>query len=142
MVLLLCPCPLRAVAVGPGATMHDSRVPLCDFWHHGPPMVRAVLRDRTLRRLQYALLGSVLGRFGFVVALGVWAFNEGGAALVGIAGFIRMAPGALIAPLAAPLVDRYPRERIMAASDLSRALLFALAAVAVAADLPPVVVLV
>ena len=122
--------------------MHDPRVRLCDFWHDGPLMIKAVLRDRTLRRLQYALLGSVLGRFGFVVALGGWAFTEGGAALVGVAGFIKMAPGALIAPFAAPLVDRYPREKIMAASDLSRALLFALAAVAVATDMPPVVVLV
>jgi CRP-like cAMP-binding protein/predicted MFS family arabinose efflux permease len=102
-------------------------------------MVRAVLRDRTLRRLQYALLGSVLGRFGFVVALGVWAYREGGAGLVGLAGFIRLAPGALVAPFAAPLVDRFPRERLMAASDLVRALLFALAAGAVAAGLPVVV---
>src|SRR3978361_2013609 len=102
-------------------------------------MVRAVLRDRTLRRLQYAVLGSVLGRFGVIVARGVWADQEGGAGVVGVAGFLRMGPGALVAPLASALVDRHPRERIMAASDLIRAVLFGLAAAAVAVDGPVVV---
>ena len=45
---------------------------------------RAVLADRRLRRLQYALLGSVLGRFGSLVALGVWAYRIGGPGLVGV----------------------------------------------------------
>src|SRR4051794_23210492 len=105
-------------------------------------MVMAVLRDRTLRRLQYAVLGSVLGRFGFIVALGVWAYQEGGAGLVGVAAFLRIGPGALVAPFAAPLIDRYPRERVMASSDFIRALLFALAAGVVALDGPVVAVLV
>src|SRR3954454_14764173 len=104
-------------------------------------MVTAVVRDRTLRRLQYAVLGSVLGRFGFIVALGVWAYEEGGAGLVGLAAFLRMGPGALVAPLASALVDRHPRERIMAASDLTRAVLFALAAVVVAVNGPVFLVL-
>src|SRR4051794_2020230 len=105
-------------------------------------MVMAVLRDRTLRRLQYAVLGSVLGRFAFMVALGVWAYEEGGAGLVGVAAFLRIGPGALVAPFAAPLVDRYPRERVMAISDFLRATLFALAAVVVAADGAPFLVLI
>src|SRR4051794_10233077 len=105
-------------------------------------MVGQVLRDRTLRRLQYALIGSVLGRFGAVVALGVWAFQEGGAGLVGLAGFIRLAPGAVAAPFAASLVDRHPRERVMALSDLSRALVLVLVAGSIAADGPAAVVLV
>src|SRR3954451_22010736 len=105
-------------------------------------MVRTVLRDRTLRRLQYAILGSVLGRFAFGVAIGVWAFQAGGAGLVGLAGFLRTAPGALVAPVAAPLVDRYPRERIMFASDFTRAVLMALTAAAVAWDAPEATVLV
>src|SRR4051794_15471922 len=104
--------------------------------------LREVLSDPTLRRLQYAMLGSVLGRFGFLVALAVWAFHEGGAALVGIAGFLRIGPGALVAPFASPLVDRHPRQRVMAASDLGRAVLFALAAGAIAAGLPGAVTLV
>src|SRR4051812_36128354 len=104
--------------------------------------LRDVLSDPTLRRLQYALLGSVLGRFGFFVALGVWAFREGGAALVGVAGFLRIGPGAFVAPFASALVDRHPRQRVMAASDLGRAVLFALAAGAIAGGLPVAVTLV
>src|SRR5690349_6496570 len=103
--------------------------------------LREVLRDPTLRRLQYALLGSVLGRFGFFVALGVWAYQEGGAALVGVAGFLRIGPGAFVGPFASALVDRHRRERVMAFSDLGRAVLFALAAAAVAADMPAAVTL-
>ena len=38
--------------------------------------IRAVLRDKMLRRLQYAVIGSMLGRTAFMVALGVWAFRE------------------------------------------------------------------
>ena len=45
-------------------------------------------------------------------------------------------------PFAATFADRYPRERVMAASDLGRALLCLAIAAAVAADAPPAVVLV
>ena len=104
--------------------------------------IRAVLRDKMLRRLQYAVIGSMLGRTAFMVALGVWAFREDGAALVGIAGFIRMAPAAIVAPFAATLADRYPRNRVMAARESSRAALCFATAAAVAADAPVAVVLI
>ena len=102
----------------------------------------AVLRNRSLRRLQYAVLGSMLGRMAFIVALAVWAFEIGGPGLVGLAGFLRMAPGAIVAPFSATLADRYPRERVMAASDGARALLSLGVAGAVAMDAPAGVVLV
>ena len=101
----------------------------------------AVLRNRSLRRLQYAVLGSMLGRMAFIVAIAVWAFDAGGPALVGIAGFVRMAPTAIVSPFAATFADRYPRERVMAASDLGRAVACLAIAAAVAADAPPAVVL-
>jgi hypothetical protein len=66
---------------------------------------RAVLRDTSLRRLQYAVLGSMLGRTAFVVALGVWAYHAGGAGLVGLAGFLRMAPAAVAGPFVATRAD-------------------------------------
>ena len=62
----------------------------------------------------------MLGRFGFIIALAVWAYREGGAGLVGLAGFLRMAPGAIAAPFAATLADRYPRRTLMIISDLAR----------------------
>ena len=102
----------------------------------------AVLRNRALRRLQYAVLGSMLGRMAFIVGIAVWAYDAGGPALVGLAGFARMAPTAIVSPFAATFADRYPRERVMAASDLGRALLCLAIAAAVAADAPPAIVLV
>jgi MFS family permease len=103
---------------------------------------RAVVRNRTLRRLQYAVLGSMLGRCAFVVGMAVWAYRAGGAGLVGLAGFLRMAPAAVVSPFAATLADRYPRQRVMAASDLGRAVVCLAVAAAVAADAPVAVVLV
>ena len=101
----------------------------------------AVLRTRSLRRLQYAVLGSMLGRMSFIVAGAVWAYEAGGVELVGLAGFLRMAPGAFVAPFAATLADRYPRQRVMAVSDGGRALLTLGIAAVIAADAPPAVVL-
>ena len=103
---------------------------------------RAVVRNRTLRRLQYAVLGSMLGRNAFLVAMAVWAYQAGGAGLVGVAGFLRVAPAAVVAPFAAILADRYPRQEVMAASDLGRALLCLAVGGAVAAGAPAAVVLV
>ena len=103
---------------------------------------RAVVRNRTLRRLQYAVLGSMLGRNAFLVAMAVWAYQAGGAGLVGVAGFLRVAPAAVVAPFAAILADRYPRQQVMAASDLGRALLCLAVGGAVAAGAPAAVVLV
>ena len=102
---------------------------------------RAVVRNRTLRRLQYAVLGSMLGRCAFVVAMAVWAYRAGGAGLVGVAGFLRLAPAAIVSPFAATLADRYPRQLVMAASDFGRALLCLAIAGAVAAGAPAAVVL-
>src|SRR4051812_16731651 len=104
--------------------------------------LRQVLGNRTLRRLHYALIGSVTGRFLFVIALGVYTYREGGAALVGVAGFLRLAPGAVIAPFASPLVDRYRKEVVMALCDFGRALLLGLAALAIVLDAGPAVVLI
>lgn len=103
---------------------------------------KAVLRHRTLRRLQYAVLGAMLGRTAFLVAIAVWAYRIGGPGLVGLAGFLRLAPGAIVAPLAATLADRYRRDYVMAASDLGRALLCFAVAGAVLVDAPAVAVLV
>ncbi|HYI19505.1 MAG TPA: MFS transporter [Solirubrobacteraceae bacterium] len=100
-----------------------------------------MLRTRSLRRLQYAVLGSMLGRMSFIVAGAVWAYEAGGVELVGLAGFLRMAPGAFVAPFAATLADRYPRQRVMAVSDGGRALLTLVIAAVIAADAPPAVVL-
>lgn len=102
---------------------------------------RAVLRDPALRRIQLADAGSVLGNWGFVVALGVYAYNAGGATLVGLATLARFAPPALTASLAGAMVARWTRRGVMVASDLVGAALLLGVAGLLAAGAPPVLVI-
>jgi MFS family permease len=100
----------------------------------------AVLSSAPLRRLQLAWAGSILGGWAYLVALGVYAYDEGGAAAVGIVGLIRLVPAALAAPFTASLVDRFSRVAVMVTSDLVRFALMLVAAGVIAADGPSVVV--
>jgi predicted MFS family arabinose efflux permease len=100
-----------------------------------------VFRNANLRRLLLAQAGSLLGHWGFTVALGVWAYQEGGVGLVGVVAFLRVAPTAVAAPFTGMAADRFPRERVLLATDLMRAVLVAIMAVAVAADAPAIAVI-
>jgi len=89
----------------------------------------AVARNRNLRRLEAAYAASITSEWAFTVALGVFAYQHGGASAVGILGLVRMLPAALTTPFAAALADRYERERaLVAVSLLSAAALGASAA--------------
>jgi MFS family permease len=95
-----------------------------------------VLRTPDIRRLGLAYIFSLVGLWAYGVAVSVYAFRIGGATLVGIAAVIRLLPAAAFAPLVAVLADRYPRRSVLISTDLSRALLISLAAIAVLVDLP------
>ncbi|MGH2841164.1 MAG: MFS transporter, partial [Solirubrobacteraceae bacterium] len=97
--------------------------------------VGTVFRNRDLRLLEIAWAGSVIGHYGFQIALGVWAYQEGGAAAVG-AMFVLRTLGALATPPAAALGDRYRRVWVMFASDFVRALLVLGTLVVIVADAP------
>jgi MFS family permease len=100
----------------------------------------AVFSSPSLRRLQLAWVGSILGGWAYLVALGVYAYDQGGAAAVGFVGLIRFIPGAIVAPFAATLVDRYSRVAVMIASDVVRLVLMLGAAAVIASDGPAPVV--
>ena len=100
----------------------------------------AVLSSPPLRRLQLAWAGSILGGWAYLVALGVYAYDQGGAAAVGIVGLIRLVPAALAAPFTSSLVDRFSRVAVMVTSDLARFALMLVAAGVIAADGPSAVV--
>src|SRR4051812_22427332 len=85
----------------------------------------SIWRNHALRRLEYAWVGSVIGTWAFGIALGVYAYGQGGAPAVGLAGLLRMLPPALFGAFAASLGDRYRRVRVMVGSDLARFVLFA-----------------
>jgi MFS family permease len=88
----------------------------------------AVARNRNLRRLQLAFGVSITSEWAFLVALGVFAYERGGAPAVGILGVVRMIPAALATPFTGALADRYERERALLAVTLLSAVALAVSA--------------
>jgi MFS family permease len=100
----------------------------------------AVFRNPSLARLSFGWAGMTFTTWAFAIALGVYAFGEGGATAVGIAALVRLLPGAMASPLAGLLADRWSRRLVLMLSALLSGLAIALAAVAAAADAPAWVV--
>src|SRR5262245_28091189 len=99
-----------------------------------------VFRNRDLRWLELAWTGSILGQWAYLVAVSVFAFEAGGETAVGLLLLARLVPAGLLAPFAGMLADRYPRERVLLWTNISRVLFVGAAAVAVYADGSPIVV--
>jgi MFS family permease len=97
-----------------------------------------IYHNPRLRRLQLAWIGSSIGTWGYVVALMVYAYGQGGPSAVGLVGLIRWFPAAVAAPFGGMLGDRFPRLRVMVVSDLVRAAALAAAAAVIAIDGPAV----
>src|SRR2546423_7499948 len=100
----------------------------------------SLYRNPRLRRLQLAWIGSAVGTWGYVVALMVCAYGQGGPGAVGLVGLIRWFPAAVAAPFGGMIGDRFPRLRVMVVSDLVRAGALAAAAAAIVLDTPAVIV--
>ncbi len=101
---------------------------------------RAVAANRELRKLQLAFVGSIVGEWGFLVAIAVYANAQGGAGAVSLVLVLRWVAAALTASWLAYFADRFPRERVMLAADVSRIAAMSLMAVAAFADWPPAIV--
>ena len=85
-------------SAGSGRFRNRRRTPLSAF--------SVTVRSPNLRRAQLSFGATFTGEWGFTVALGVVAFDHGGAAAVGLVAFVRTAPAALVAPLGTALADR------------------------------------
>jgi MFS family permease len=90
----------------------------------------AVFRNRNIRRLELAWGAAITAEWAHFVALGIFAYDAGGTAAVGIAGLVRLLPAALVAPFAASFGDRFRRERFLAVIALVGAAALAGSAVA------------
>jgi MFS family permease len=101
---------------------------------------RDVLRNEELRRLQLAWTAHIVGHWAYTIAVSVYAYEVGGEAAVGLLLLLRFVPAALIAPFAGLLADRYRRERVLLAVNLSRLVLVGGAAACVLADVEPAIV--
>jgi MFS family permease len=82
--------------------------------------VRTVLANRNLRRLEIAWAAFNVAEYAFVIALGVLAFERGGAVAVGLMALIRTLPAIAAGPLLAVLTDRLPRQRMVTVSLVGR----------------------
>ena len=103
----------------------------------------SVFRNPALRKMQLALLGSLVGDWAYATAIAVFAYGVGGAKAVGLYFTVRLALMAVAAPFVATLADRLPRRTVMIGCDLLRFALVVGAALCLWLDLPslPVFVL-
>jgi predicted MFS family arabinose efflux permease len=81
---------------------------------------RAVFANPGLRRIQLAAAGSETGKWLYILALSIFAYDAGGATAVGIIALIRTVPAAIGAPFTALLGDRYRRDHVMLGASLAR----------------------
>ena len=70
-------------------------------------------RNADVRRVELAWGAAIAAEWAHFVALGVFAYEQGGTAAVGVAGLVRLLPAAIVAPFAASLGDRFRRERFL-----------------------------
>lgn len=97
--------------------------------------VVTVWHNRDVRRLQLAFVGSEIGSWAYAMAIMVWAYNEGGAALVGTWAGVRALLGAVAAPIGGAIADRWSRRAYMLAVNATCLVLVLFTAAAIALDL-------
>ncbi|MFN8022911.1 MAG: MFS transporter [Acidimicrobiales bacterium] len=102
--------------------------------------IAGVVRNPGLRRLNVALVGSVIGDWAYAVAASVYAYSQGGATAVGLIGVARYVLVAVVAPFASLLADRLDRRRVMIVVDLVRGALVLTAAAIIETDGPAIAV--
>ncbi len=102
--------------------------------------VASVFRNPSLRRLNLALAGSVIGDWAFAVALSVYAYQRGGPTTLGALSVVRYVSMLLLAPWVSVVADRLDRRRVMVTADVVRAVSVAATAVVVLADGPALAV--
>ena len=100
----------------------------------------ATARNPGLLRAQLSFGAAWTAEAAFTVALGVVAFVDGGAEAVGLVAFARMVPAALFTPVGTAFADRFPRDRVLVWSCLTRAAATGAAAAVLLAGGPSVVV--
>jgi MFS family permease len=101
---------------------------------------RAVFANPDLRRVELAWAGSETGKWLYIIALAIFAYDAGGATAVGIVALIRTVPAAIGAPFTALLGDRFRRDRVMLGASLGRVVAVGAAAAVVANGWSPLLV--
>ena len=103
-------------------------------------VVRAILRNPALRRVELAFLLFNTVEYATWIAILLYAYAAIGPASVGIVAVIQLIPAALVAPLAASLADRLPRRRVLLIGYVAQATAFGATWLTMALGAPPAVV--
>ena len=112
-----------------GSRIREAVAAFSSNWH-----------NPNLRRAQLSFLGASAAESAFTVALGILAFDAGGALAVGLVGLLRMVPSAILAPLLSSYADRGRRERVLVVVSTLRGVATVAAALIVALSGPVTVV--
>jgi hypothetical protein len=72
---------------------------------HRLAVLRRALASRPLRRVEVAFLGFGISEYGVWVVVLVFAFRRGGTSAAGVIAAVQLLPAAVVAPLAARLID-------------------------------------
>jgi MFS family permease len=99
-------------------------------------MAARILRNRDLRRLLAAFLAFNAAEFATWVAILLFAYEATGPASVGFVAVLMLVPAAVLAPAAASLGDRHPRDRVLRLGYLAYGGGLAVTALAMAAGWP------
>ncbi len=102
--------------------------------------VAAVFRNPSLRWLELSWSVWILGHWAYLIAVSVYAYNEGGEKAVGIVFLLRLVPAAIVSPFAGMLADRLRREQVLIFANLGRISLIGAAATGVILGAPPYLV--
>jgi MFS family permease len=97
---------------------------------------RALAGNRALRRVVAGYALFVLTEYSVWIAMLVYAYSRGGAAIAGVVALAQLAPAALLAPVFAALADRRSPVVLLAGGYLVQAAAMAATAAAVAGGVP------
>jgi predicted MFS family arabinose efflux permease len=100
-------------------------------WRSILQVLRGAVATPALWRLQGAWVCVALGLYADLLIISLYAYEVGGAAAVGLVGFARFMPAALLTPWMALAGDRFARRDVMLAVAVGRTVLCALIALAI-----------
>jgi len=103
-------------------------------------VVRAILRNPALRRVELAFLLFNTVEYATWIAILLYAYAAIGPASVGVVAVIQLVPAAVVAPLAASLADRLPRRRVLLIGYLAEVVTFGATWAAMWLAAPPALV--
>ena len=103
-------------------------------------VLRAVVGNPALRRVELAFLLFSCVVFGTWIAILLYAYAAIGPTSVGLVALVQLLPAAVVAPMTANLADRFPRDGVLFAGYLVQVVTFGSTGIGMALNAPPALV--